>query len=140
LRRLASRFIAGLFVTITLPLSCSDILGHLNHYQDPDRQKWVVRVLWMCPVYAVESWLSLRFKESALYITPLRDIYEAFVVYSFYRLISEVAVLHKEAALSEVVAAAHAPDASGKHGGAKFARICCMCNLEYDQCARCRGR
>ena len=41
------RFIGGLFVTITLPVSITDILLHLNNYHDPARQKWVVRILWM---------------------------------------------------------------------------------------------
>lgn len=30
----------------------------------PKLQLRVVRILWMVPIYAVDSWLSLRFKEA----------------------------------------------------------------------------
>jgi len=46
-------------------------------------QRYVVRILWMVPLYSLQSWLSLRFHESALYIETLRDCYEAYVLASF---------------------------------------------------------
>mmetsp|Transcript_16214 Transcript_16214/g.46718 ORF Transcript_16214/g.46718 Transcript_16214/m.46718 type:complete len:334 (+) Transcript_16214:664-1665(+) len=49
----------------------------------PNVQKFVVRILWMVPLYAVQSWLSLRFRDARIYIDTLRDLYEAFVVQSF---------------------------------------------------------
>ena len=36
------------------------------------------------PIYAVDSWFSLRFKEARFYIDPVRECYEAFVIYNFY--------------------------------------------------------
>lgn len=38
----------------------------------------------MVPIYAVDSWLSLRFKEARFYIDPIRECYEAFVIYNFF--------------------------------------------------------
>jgi hypothetical protein len=37
---------------------------HLEYYNRPKLQLRVVRILWMVPIYAVDSWLSLRFKEA----------------------------------------------------------------------------
>jgi hypothetical protein len=37
----------------------------------------------MVPLYATDSWLSLRFKDAALYLDIMRDCYEAYVIYLF---------------------------------------------------------
>jgi hypothetical protein len=37
----------------------------------------------MVPIYAVQSWLSLRFHHARIYIDAIRDLYEAFVIASF---------------------------------------------------------
>lgn len=36
----------------------------------------MVGILWMVPIYSVDSWLSLSFKDAALYLDMLRDCYE----------------------------------------------------------------
>lgn len=41
----------------------------------------------MVAIYAVESWLSLRFRSYAIYWETARECYEAFVLWSFYRLL-----------------------------------------------------
>ncbi|GAB4823802.1 hypothetical protein N2152v2_010848 [Parachlorella kessleri] len=57
---------------------------HLEHYNRPKLQIRVIRILWMVPIYAVDSWLSLRFKEARFYIDPVRECYEAYVIYNFF--------------------------------------------------------
>ena len=37
----------------------------------------------MVPIYAINSWLSLRFKDASIYLDLLRDIYESYVIYLF---------------------------------------------------------
>ena len=37
---------------------------HLEYYSKPRLQIRVVRILCMVPIYAIDSWLSLRFKEA----------------------------------------------------------------------------
>ncbi|KAL3935968.1 MAG: hypothetical protein SGARI_002754 [Bacillariaceae sp.] len=49
----------------------------------PGVQKYVVRILFMVPVYAIQSWLSLRFHHARIYIDTIRDLYEAYVIASF---------------------------------------------------------
>jgi len=41
----------------------------------------------MVAIYAIESWLSLRFRSYAIYWETARECYEAFVLWSFYRLL-----------------------------------------------------
>jgi hypothetical protein len=57
---------------------------HLEFYNRPRLQIRVVRILWMVPIYAVDAWMSLRFKDAAFYIDPIRECYEAFVIYNFF--------------------------------------------------------
>jgi len=80
----AAFYSAAGFVVITLVLSFREILSHLHNWYAPDVQKFVVRILFMVPLYSVQSWLSLRFHGPArVYIDTVRDLYEAYVIQSF---------------------------------------------------------
>ena len=63
---------------------------HLSNYYQPNVQCYVIRILWMVPIYSIESWLCLRFHRFAIYIETLRDCYESFVLYSFLQFLIEV--------------------------------------------------
>lgn len=56
---------------------------HVSHYNEPRLQRHVVRILLMVPIYALVSWTSLRFNGCRRWLTPLRECYEAVVLYSF---------------------------------------------------------
>lgn len=60
------------------------VIQHFLHYTQPHLQRFVVRIIWMVPIYSIESWLSLRFKAEAIYLQTARECYEAYVIYSFY--------------------------------------------------------
>ena len=77
------RFSSAGFVLLTVPISIRLIVQHLAHWIAPNIQKYVVRIIWMVPIYSVESWLALRFKSLAVYIETLRECYEAYVIFSF---------------------------------------------------------
>lgn len=86
--------------------SLYDIAQHLLHYQNPKLQRYIVRILWMVcrlvgehglvlcltpcestsqvPIYACESWASLRFKDAATYIETLREWYSTQFVVACY--------------------------------------------------------
>jgi len=87
-------FSAGAFVIMGFPISIYGILGHLRNYERPHIQCYVVRILWMVPIYSVESWLCLRFHEHEVYIATLRDCYESYVIYCFFSFL--IAVLGGE--------------------------------------------
>ena len=83
-------FSAGAFVLLGFPISMCGIFMHLTNYYQPNVQCYVVRILWMVPIYSIESWLCLRFHTVAIYIETLRDFYESYVLYSFLQFLIEV--------------------------------------------------
>lgn len=77
-------FIAGMFVIITVPISVYEVAMHTEYYTRPRLQRHVIRILWMVPIYSLDAWLALRFKDARGYLDPVREIYEAYVIYNFY--------------------------------------------------------
>jgi hypothetical protein len=80
--------VAGIMVALSLPLSLHTIHMHLAHFVSP-LQRLYLRILWLVPIYGIESWLSLRFMHEAGYIRTLRELYEAFVIHAFFTLMLE---------------------------------------------------
>ena len=81
--------IAGLFSFLACLVSFYLVYKHLRNYTAPAVQKYIVRILLMVPVcnarstvesliffddqiYAIDSWLSLRFIDYALYFNLVR--------------------------------------------------------------------
>lgn len=83
-------FSAGAFVILGFPISMFGIVSHLANYNQPHVQVYVVRILWMVPIYSIESWLAMRFHDHAIYIETLRDLYESYVLYSFTQFLIQV--------------------------------------------------
>ena len=46
-------------------------------------QSKICAILWMVPIYSINSFLSLLFPSASLYIDMLRDCYEAYVLFVF---------------------------------------------------------
>lgn len=76
-------FAGGIFVMCAVPISLWGILQHLINYTQPNLQRHIIRILWMVPIYAVNSWFALRFPEAAIYLDTVRECYEAYVIYNF---------------------------------------------------------
>ncbi|KYQ99696.1 transmembrane protein [Tieghemostelium lacteum] len=93
--------VAGGCALVAIILSFYLIYKHLRNYTNPDLQKYIVRILFMVPIYSVDSWLSLRFISISLYLDVIRDTYEAYVLYCFFNLI--VAVIEKEHDIVELL-------------------------------------
>ncbi|KOC62523.1 Transmembrane protein 184B [Habropoda laboriosa] len=92
LQRRAAQGIAGAFVWVALFLTCQQIYQHLRWYTNPAEQRWIVRILFIVPIYATYSWVSLLFFNSEsyyVYFFTVRDCYEAFVIYNFLSLCYE---------------------------------------------------
>lgn len=53
------------------------------NYTEPIYQRYIVRIVFMVPVYALTSFLSLIMRDSSIYFNSLREIYEAWVIYNF---------------------------------------------------------
>ncbi|GFH23710.1 transmembrane protein, partial [Haematococcus lacustris] len=57
---------------------------HTEYYTRPRLQRHVIRILWMVPIYAIDAWFALRFRDAREYLDPVRECYEAFVILSFF--------------------------------------------------------
>ncbi|XP_024619276.1 transmembrane protein 184A [Neophocaena asiaeorientalis asiaeorientalis] len=81
-----ARGISGVFVWTALVLTGHQIYLHLRSYTVPDEQRYIIRLLFIVPIYAFDSWLSLLLlggHQHYVYFDSVRDCYEAFVIYSF---------------------------------------------------------
>ena len=56
---------AGAFAAAACLLAFVSIFKHMANYRRPDLQKCIVRILIMVPVYAIDSFFSLRFQARA---------------------------------------------------------------------------
>ncbi len=65
-------FVAGIFVLLALPVSIYEVAMHLEYFSRPTLQIRVIRILWMVPIYALDSWLALRFKARPPACPPLQ--------------------------------------------------------------------
>lgn len=81
---------AGAFVLIAVPVSVHGIIQHLVNYYMPQVQKYVIRILFMVPIFSIEAWFSLFFHGASGYISAFRELYEAFVLSSFVYYIIEL--------------------------------------------------
>ncbi|XP_063284989.1 transmembrane protein 184A isoform X2 [Pelobates fuscus] len=88
----AAKGISGVFVWTALLLTCHQIYVHLRNYTIPNEQRYIIRILFIVPIYSFDSWLSLLFignDQYYVYFDSVRDCYEAFVIYSFLSLCFE---------------------------------------------------
>ncbi|CAG9584234.1 conserved hypothetical protein [Leishmania major strain Friedlin] len=79
-------FIAGYCAIFAMLLSLFQILEHLTCFSDPECQTKIVRILFMVPVFALISSISLVAPGAAEYLNLIRDTYESYVIYAFFQL------------------------------------------------------
>lgn len=65
---------SAIFVLLAIPVTIYEVAMHLEYFSRPALQIHVIRILWMVPIYAVDSWLALRFKVSTLPNPHVRPI------------------------------------------------------------------
>ncbi|KAK7353295.1 hypothetical protein VNO80_18739 [Phaseolus coccineus] len=78
-------FSSSIFMFVALVLSTYLIFEHLAAYNQPEEQKFLIGLILMVPVYALESFLSLLDSSAAFNCEVIRDCYEAFALYCFER-------------------------------------------------------
>ena len=77
--------VAAIFVGLAVPVSLHNVNEHLSHFVSP-LQAHVLRVIWMVPIYSIQSWLALVYTHEAIYLEVARECYEAYAIYAFYHL------------------------------------------------------
>ncbi|KLU82535.1 hypothetical protein MAPG_01607 [Magnaporthiopsis poae ATCC 64411] len=75
---------ASTLVAVTMSLWL--VFMHATHYTKPREQRHIIRILFMVPIYATSSLLSLRYTWHAIYFQVMSDCYEAFAISSFFAL------------------------------------------------------
>ncbi|KAG6498930.1 hypothetical protein ZIOFF_038683 [Zingiber officinale] len=80
----------ALFVIVAFPctigaiaLAVLNIYKHLLNYTEPIYQRYIVRIIFMVPIYALMSFLSLVLRDNSIYFNSILEIYEAWVIYNF---------------------------------------------------------
>jgi len=81
--------VAGVFCFAAIAVACWNMYRHFDNYSEPKFQVYIVRIIFIIPVYALCSWLSLHFFEAQLYIVTFRDCFEAYIIWCFLQLIME---------------------------------------------------
>eukprot|EP00981_Chlorochromonas_danica_P002250 scaffold437_cov168-Ochromonas_danica.AAC.67 len=93
--------VAGTFTLLSVLIFLAHITSHARHYHKPDAQRRIMAVLWMVPVYSITSWLSLVRPDWEGCLSSVRDIVEAYVIYTFVGLL--VAVLGDGLSFPELI-------------------------------------
>lgn len=74
---------ASAFVISSLLSSFWQISQHLVYFNKPYLQKYIIRILWMVPIYSMNAWIAMILPSTGVYLDVCREAYEAFVIYSF---------------------------------------------------------
>lgn len=80
----------AIFATAVIALS---IIMHLLNYRKPFQQRLMIRIQLILPVFALSCYLMLVNPRGAVVkylIEPIREIYEAFVIYTFFSLLIDM--------------------------------------------------
>ena len=77
------RLIAGTFALLAWVLSFTHIRAHMRNNHDSQLRRYVVRIIWMVPVYATVGWLGFMYRNYVVYLDVVRDFYESYVIWSF---------------------------------------------------------
>ncbi|KAJ6010753.1 hypothetical protein N7451_002165 [Penicillium sp. IBT 35674x] len=79
--------VTGVSALVASLLSIVSIWFQTKNYRKPLLQRYVVRILLMVPIFAASSWTSIISLTAAQFLDPIRDIYEAFTIYTFFQLL-----------------------------------------------------
>lgn len=91
LQTTTAHLLAATFVWAAIFISSLQIYQHLRFYSLPSEQRYIIRILFIVPIFGFDSWLSLFFVDRSAYVyfDSIRDWYEAFVIYNFMSLCYE---------------------------------------------------
>lgn len=79
--------LAGVSALIACIATVVSILLQAKNYRKPLLQRHVIRILVLVPIFSIASWASLTSLQVAFWVDPVRDIYEAFTIYTFFQVL-----------------------------------------------------
>jgi hypothetical protein len=71
-----AQVLAAIFASLGLIVSSTNIYLHLRHYSKPNYQLYIIRILFIVPIYCVLSYASLVSRANAPYYDVIRDFCE----------------------------------------------------------------
>mmetsp|Transcript_17845 Transcript_17845/g.25693 ORF Transcript_17845/g.25693 Transcript_17845/m.25693 type:complete len:374 (-) Transcript_17845:348-1469(-) len=116
-------FAAAIFSSIAIFLSTWLIFQHQRHFTNAPVQSKITGILWMVPIYSIDSFISLVFPSAAIYVDMLRDCYEAYVLYLFLALM--LSYLKTDTITNELM------DSFESSESRNFLRYCKFGTLQY---------
>lgn len=81
-------FSGAIPVLIAVPWASYSINAHVQNYVSP-LQRYYIRIIFLVPLYALNAWFALFWKESEIVWDVARECYEAYVLHSIGSLILE---------------------------------------------------
>ncbi|ODV63178.1 Hfl1p, partial [Ascoidea rubescens DSM 1968] len=82
--------ICGISSFLAVIISLTSISLHLLNYRKPLQQRLINRIQMILPLYALSCFLNLIAPNISKYIEPIREIYESFVIYTFFTLLTDI--------------------------------------------------
>jgi len=76
--------ISGVATVIASFISLYLVFKHAQYYTKKNQQRHIIRIILIIPIYSVTSWLSYFYYRNGVYYELFRDMYEAFVIASFF--------------------------------------------------------
>ncbi|KAN0104419.1 DUF300 domain containing protein [Hyaloscypha variabilis] len=83
----ATIIVSGVAALLASLLSVVSVWLQTKNYRKPLLQRYVIRILLMVPIYSLSSWSSIVSLKAAMFVDPIRDVYEAFTIYTFFQLL-----------------------------------------------------
>ncbi|KAM9975334.1 hypothetical protein ACTFIW_010362 [Dictyostelium discoideum] len=83
----AAIVIGLILCVVTVIMTSHLIYKHFKYYCQPDHQRYIVRIIFMIPIYSIFTILSIIFHQYEIYFALARDCYESYVIYSFFALL-----------------------------------------------------
>ncbi|KAE9363051.1 DUF300-domain-containing protein [Stipitochalara longipes BDJ] len=83
----ATIIVSGVAALLASLLSVVSVWLQTKNYRKPLLQRYVIRILLMVPIYSLSSWSSIISLKAAMFVDPIRDVYEAFTIYTFFQLL-----------------------------------------------------
>lgn len=78
-------------VVVACGITTVAVLRHFKNYRKPMDQRLIVRIMLLLPLFSISAWLELFGPHLlAKILTFFREIYEAFVIYTFYSLLTSL--------------------------------------------------
>lgn len=125
--------IAGIAIGVSVPVALHDLALHLEHYVSPEMQFYYILVVLFVPIYGTQSWLALRYFQHRIYFVLIREIYEGYVLYCFYKCMVVFFGSHKSLLGGSTALYARLRPSSGRDRAELVFPFCCLPGWKLDE-------